>query len=418
MTGTFLDDLRDDLVRASRELSTNGAVAEGRPAVAGRRSRVRRFVRVGRFAPLVAVFVIGTTVALAANGVISIPIGKPVKLHVNTDPHAGLGVLVPGTAKILALRTPDPAGGPPWGLRILRTTRGAGCVQAGRIVNGRFGVLGQDGLYGDDGRFHALPAVPGATGCTPIDTSGRLYANVTTAALGAGGLGDPNTIPCQRPAPRSVARCKADLRVLSYGVLGPRARTITYTTAAGKPHTIRATQPYGAYLIVERQPANHGFGFAFGQASATPVLAPTTKITFAGARPCTFDRPGRCTIPGHVAPTAPRYTPEQLATPIHARIAKGTRYPEIVLTFRAPVPVTSAVTAYAGMVRFRTPNNGFTHSSAVTQHDLRKGQLVTLRLYYPGHSGRVTGDVRYGTGRFWNPKTMAALVGRYSLDVP
>ena len=59
MTRTFLDDLHDDLVRASRELSTREPAPAARPSVTARRSRVRRLRRVGRLAPLVALFVIG-----------------------------------------------------------------------------------------------------------------------------------------------------------------------------------------------------------------------------------------------------------------------------------------------------------------------------------------------------------------------
>src|SRR5439155_5493846 len=93
-------------------------------------------------------------VGIAAGGLLDN--GKPVKPpgHQAPKPHEGLGVIKPGSVKILPVAVPDPAGGPPWGLRYLETTRGAGCLQTGRLVRGQLGVLGQDGAFGNDARFH------------------------------------------------------------------------------------------------------------------------------------------------------------------------------------------------------------------------------------------------------------------------
>src|SRR5439155_1637813 len=71
--------------------------------------------------------------------------------------------IVPGTTRVLPVRAADPDGGPPWGLRVFRAKSGAFCVQTGRVVNGKLGVLGQEGAFHNDGRFHELPVV--AEGC-------------------------------------------------------------------------------------------------------------------------------------------------------------------------------------------------------------------------------------------------------------
>lgn len=46
-----------------------------------------------------------------------------------------------------------------------------------RLLGGQVGVLGQDGAFGNDGRFHPLPAYPelGYGRCTPLDRHGRTY---------------------------------------------------------------------------------------------------------------------------------------------------------------------------------------------------------------------------------------------------
>src|SRR4051812_39426815 len=80
---------------------------------------------------LVAALVV-TGGALAATG--AIPIGP---VHESSDPLSkprpdrGAGVRA-GPAKTLALRVADPAGGPPWTLRVFEASRGAGCVQVGQ----------------------------------------------------------------------------------------------------------------------------------------------------------------------------------------------------------------------------------------------------------------------------------------------
>ena len=97
----------------------------------------------------------GGAVALAATGVLS---GSAVKPEVPLNAAAGNGLPLTGASAHLALLAADPGGGLPWGMRIEHTTRGQLCLQVGRVYGAQLGELGLDSAFGDDGRFHALPA--------------------------------------------------------------------------------------------------------------------------------------------------------------------------------------------------------------------------------------------------------------------
>ncbi len=154
---SILAQLERDLLKAANRRNAAAAGAESRadarvPRHAAR-SRLRRLrLPLIAFACLLA----SATVALAASGVILS--GAPVRPEGRLSPGVGEGVPASGASQLLALRVPDPEGGLPWGMRIVRTTRGEVCVQIGRIQNGRLGELGIDGVFHDDGRFHPLPA--------------------------------------------------------------------------------------------------------------------------------------------------------------------------------------------------------------------------------------------------------------------
>ena len=154
-------------------------VRAGRRRHAGRRPLPRtlfgtRFARTSprrrasahvRVALLVIALVLATAaITLAATGVILT--GSPVATVRAPIATAGEGIPVAGGARLLPLRTPDPAGGLPWGMRIIHTTRGLICVQIGRVYDNQLGQLGVDGAFHDDGRFHPLPtdALPDTLG--------------------------------------------------------------------------------------------------------------------------------------------------------------------------------------------------------------------------------------------------------------
>jgi hypothetical protein len=46
----------------------------------------------------------------------------------------------------------------------------------GRVQDGQLGAIGTDGSFGDDGRFHPIPAnSPVSAACGILDANGRLF---------------------------------------------------------------------------------------------------------------------------------------------------------------------------------------------------------------------------------------------------
>ena len=175
------------------------------------------------------------------------------------DAHAGaIHPSVPvGTVRVAA-NAPDPGGGLPWGLRLIQKRPLAACLEIGRVRDDRIGALGQDGSYGNDGRFHPIPVTQNFP-CDRTDASGNLFVDVfeqkvvASATFGGHGPGCIASPPParglrHRPLPR-VATCPPrDLRNIAYGVLGPDAVSITYTNG-GRQRTV-PTGPDGAYIVV------------------------------------------------------------------------------------------------------------------------------------------------------------------------
>jgi len=176
--------------------------------------------------------------------------------------RTGIGVPAGGTrrpyafAYLLPISTPDPAGGLPWGMQVVQTPGKEVCLQVGRLRGGRLGVVGQDGAFANDGRFHELPAgvLDPQTCSGPLDSA--LYHSEGLPASGAmpgpspsclypgvaWRTSDPNPCP------------SADERTIAFGILGPHARNVSYQLN-GARHAVRTTALYGAYLIVLPQPA-------------------------------------------------------------------------------------------------------------------------------------------------------------------
>jgi hypothetical protein len=122
---SFFDGLENELISAAER-------------------RVRRRLRFGgTFAVAGAVLVAGG--ALAATGQIELGSPDPPARHSPEAADRGLGVPQPGTSRLLGVRTADPLGGPPWGIRVYRSSRGYPCAQYGRVVAGRLVRIGRDG---------------------------------------------------------------------------------------------------------------------------------------------------------------------------------------------------------------------------------------------------------------------------------
>ena len=81
------------------------------------------------------------------------PVPEPTP---HPTPKSGTGTA--RAVELLPVTAPDPDGGPAWGMRLVRTTRGLVCLQLGRRSGGRLGILGRDGAFGNDGRFHPISA--------------------------------------------------------------------------------------------------------------------------------------------------------------------------------------------------------------------------------------------------------------------
>jgi hypothetical protein len=144
------------------------------------------------------------------------------------------------------------------------------CVVVGRIQDARLGVVGRDGVFGNDGRFHTLaPAAQSSSVCggradggafvltsdgPPIPASGYTGAPGTSV----GGCRervnlDGSTVSSEtRRKLRDVSQCSAaGLRRVA-GFAGPHAATATLA-GSGYRRTLRLLPAEnGAYLFVLR----------------------------------------------------------------------------------------------------------------------------------------------------------------------
>jgi hypothetical protein len=354
--------------------------------------------------------------ALAATGVFKA--GAPVRTGVGdlTHPGSGFGGVRPGDVSGIVAQSPDPVGGPPWGIREVGTTRGVACLQVGRVVNGQLGVLGQDGLFHDDGRFHPLPAAVNtpSDGCFAPDAAGNLFTAVEDANVPASGLSLRFSAPpaetvappggCSNGdlhTPQKLPTCPAgDERALYYGMLGSQAAAITYV-AGGERHTV-ATGKGGAYLIVlTASKLLDGFGSSL---TPLPGAQPIRQITYRNGAACDIpvEAAGKaCPAVGYQPVRLPR--PDQVAATLHVThpigpppgASGGPRLHGLAVQFTARVAITSAQTGYV-LVLQRCGGGSF---GVGTDKDVTTGQHVTLRLAAqivgPCPGGNYTGAVYY-----------------------
>jgi hypothetical protein len=368
---------------------------------------------------------LGTGVALAAQALLEEgePVSDPPGL--TAAPTEGLGVTPPEDAKLLAVRVPDPDGGPPWGLQFAGTSRSFGCLQVGRVVGDRLGVLGQDGAFANDGRFHALPAqVRREQHCQPKDANGRTYVAVSVQGMPASGFGGSCMM---RPQPKSVQRqlekirgrtgeplpplCAKDrVRIVLFGLLGPRARGIDYLDERGVRRTAPTAGPEGAYLIVMRPR-----GRAQGHFVTTPSPGSALKaIRYTHGKVCRIRSPRAlggakaCPRVGYEPRPAPRYDPAQLRAPVTAQVGDRSERPpappgvdvprqrKVTIRFRAPVP-GDATTYYFVTVANPRQGRGCTAGMMMgpIARDVAAGEVVTYDSYLPsGCRGTVRVTVR------------------------
>lgn len=322
-----------------------------------------------------------TTIALAATGVILT--GSPVEPAVHPIATAGEGIPVEGGVRLLPLRAPDPAGGLPWGMRIIHTTRNLICVQVGRVLDGQLGELGVDGAFHDDGRFHALPAdaLPGDLG------TGQGWMTGNCASPGETYAGDSVGLELSAASsPGQQAGVSADRREVSFGLLGAHAVSLTYRegTEARSQQVLRGL---GAYLIVQRYTSGRPLGSVSetdgrdepgnysGPASPNGAL---TAITYVYAGRTCVDRGhlrlASCGL-SEVPPPAPAPLPA-VHEPLHAHLEIHNHLiTHAQLSFRAPYPVSNASENYEVSARVCHGLAGAGPSA-----DVARGALVTVSV--------------------------------------
>ena len=319
----------------------------------------RLLSRRARPAVVAVAILVGGGSALAATG--ALRTGSSLSSEVAPVPSEREGTVIESSVHVLPVRVPDPAGGPPWGLRVAKTSRGLLCVEPGRVVGGRVGVLGADGAFGDDGEFHPLAAgYLSGLGCGTEDARGDAFVNVQVHGMPASALlGDRRYASggCYTGS-RSSSACPAGaLREVYFGLLGPDATNITRRTPSGATIESRTVAPYGAYLVVlpsggERHCQGRVFACFDGRGStSSPTLLPNEAITgvdYRNAPPCRLPVPqeireGRkrelhapegevsCPALGYVPLGRPATKPTaaELASRVTAHLERARRYCEL-----------------------------------------------------------------------------------------
>jgi hypothetical protein len=459
----------DALFPSEFRIELLGAIAGDTPLSerGGARTNARRYwsgLRGSRWraVPIVLLVLLGAAAVAYASGLISF--GTPAtSVPVFANPRAGLGEIAPGTVHLVPISAPDPRSGPPWGMRVISTTRGAGCLQVGRLLDGKLVALGQDGAFGNDGRAHELPLSTNIErlNCSLLDGRGRIFDSVTIksqAASAAPGVHcePPGTYPPSHgPTP---ATCPlADERNLYYGMLGPDARSLTYYVG-GQARTVATVGPDGAYLIITNGTTHRYTGAAGARERAglytsddVPVYSPITAIHYQGGATChlvTAEQwiygPRACSPPlpepyGYVRSGTP--TRAQLAAPIHARLIRGAggRW-EIRVSFASRVAISSLRGEYElrlhepgtpreadGSLSF-DPGVSYSYSGMIPQTpNIKAGQILTATIgRFPGPPspgpGITSGSVilRYADGPLIQAEedTVSVPVGTFKIRIP
>jgi hypothetical protein len=412
-----------------------------------------------RRAPLISLGV-GVTLVGGAFAAGLIQLGAPAQLPFSLlrNSHEGYGALVPGTVRMLPIAAPDPAGGPDWGMRVLSTTRGQGCIQIGRLLDGKLGALGQDDAFANDKRFHELPvsAAFDFNGCALLDGRGRLFTNVTaderpaSAWIGTGqrlgGCVPATAGPYEKGLRltrrereiglRPVPICpQADLRNIYYGLLGPEAQSITYVLA-GRHRTLPTVGSDGAYLFVTRASAHQLLNFAnAGTADIVPVDGPIREIHYRDGSTCHLISKSwiggsyACTPslsePVGYVPVGKAPTHAEVSTPIHVRVTRGRQGRYVIrIGFSARLAVTDARRIYA--MRWREPRMpSGAYGGEGTDSNIAAGQTITKTIgeFGPGvRVGIVHGTVTLlqalGAGGIEGPGSVSVPVGSFAVRVP
>jgi len=345
---------------------------------------------------------LGLAGAAFASGVIQFRSPAPVsRVQLFTAPTTGEGALTPGTVRMLAVSTPDPAGGAPWGMREFTTSRGLGCVEVARVVDGKLVAVGQDDAFGNDGRYHELSVASGGAGfgdwCSALDRYHRLYINDMwgeqpasawqSRCYAPGSPAGGHTWSELDGHVRREPECPLkDERNLYFGLLGPDAKSVTYVLD-GQHHTLATSGPEGAYLIVTHATAGQLLK-GVGTGGIVPVDGPITELHYRDGATCHLTSRSwiggayACTpsmqVPiGYVAPPSLSYTHAQVQTPISATLIRTrTGGYELRLAFRSRVALDNAQSGY-NFAWYVPGTRNENHGNWRTESDIAAGQTVS-----------------------------------------
>lgn len=458
MTG-FLETLERQLVEVAERggvAQRGGGAEHGEGAAAqSSRSRVHKLpLRALALAGAIALLL--TAVALAASGVL-LP-GSPVPATPDLSPNVSLGVPAPGHSRLMRSSAPDPAGGLPWSMRIVHTTRRLVCVQIGRLYHGQIGVVGEQGAFHDDGRFH--PLLPDAISKTPRGYASICQPDVDTFSLQASGVPQSGELP-RLGNPDEPER----ERRLYFGLLGPDAVSVTYRRGR-RQTTVPVERGSGAYLIVlpsshrpppatvlagkTGTPLNHGRLVAEG---AITAIAYRTKDGTCVESWSPSERASRCPHPKPPNFARRPSLPIELHQPIHVRLlaihgnplagvptksgrplappsgAVGGVYYEAIVSFRAPFAVNSALSGYEVTLpaihpwRSQAAHCDTGSDMRLLERNVRAGQIVNVHIedVFANECPKgVTIEVRYHKGIRDSPMLggREVLVGRTTIPRP
>lgn len=322
------------------------------------RSHVPWYLRLSRPRPARGLVVVlaALVIATPAVGAVSnwFGLGAPDQIR-NPSSSIGQGGMVTDTSRLLAVRVADPQGGPAWGLRQVRTTRGDVCLQAGRVEDGKLGSLGIDDASGNDRLFHAFPSAYVGDVCGSADALGDGFVNVINygAVANAVPQASPSLASCHPrlmwpqvkgvhfPSLASVPRpsgptCLAgSARIVASGLLGPEAKAITYRAPNGKLHTESTTGRDGAYLLVFTLDQHTCTLYARGgpcgesyseSAASLAAPGPVKSILYRDGHSCTVTATKPCPAVGFVATDTKPITAAQAAAPITVRSYHADRW--------------------------------------------------------------------------------------------
>jgi hypothetical protein len=429
------DTVKDQIWETvSRQMHTRPTAGR---AGGGRRRRARRLALVAAAAALLT--------AGVAFGAGLIRLGAPVKTAESFETASSpFGTVTPGSVSVLPISTPDPQGGPPWGMRVFTTSRGVGCVQVGRLLDGHVGALGVDGAFGDDELLHEVPVASSSTlACSALDANGGVFVNLSKSDEPANALLGPEQAPSRAhrhpqavcvpsiATPAEVSSVEgricpqADERDLYYGLLGPDAQSITYSSE-GTSRTIPTVGPDGAYLIVTDatsvEPEN---AFNVGANGVVPVDGPITEIHYSNGAAChltgqnsmeTACSPALAEPVGY-APVGPVPTAAQIAAPLSVTLVPATGGgQDAQVSFSSRISVDGVRSQYK-IEWTRSPVDGET----AYLEGIAAGQQVTLQTgQLPAGGDEVRVVLQYATGPelLEGPGTVEIPVGQASVNVP